>query len=174
MTKDDLKDGELLVRFVSKETYHRLVDKHFDTIFVERWTMPTEKGSRFEAASHSYVLRVVLELDGEFAGFHTGYEERPGVYYMQVSAVLPEFRGRGLYVRSLSMLIESLWAKGFHEITSLHHQTANEILIPKLKLGFIVKGLETLPSFGTLIRLSHYKHDETRELCKIRCGQRQP
>ena len=59
-------------------------------------------------------------------------------------------------------------------ISSKHSATNNRVIIPKLKAGFVISGLEISDRYGTLVRLEYFTNPKRRELMDFRSGQALP
>jgi hypothetical protein len=71
------------------------------------------------------------------------------------------------------MLDEAI-ALGFQLIYSRHCATNNQVIIPKLKRGFVISKMEIDDVFGVLVHL-HFHVNETRRLIMdYRSGQKKP
>lgn len=121
-----------------------------------------------------YSLRLCIFHGDKFVGWHTGNQESADTYYMRNSAVLPEHRGRGLYSALLAEVMSRLSEKGFQRIYSRHTATNNAVLIPKLKAGFVITGLELSDNFGTLVHLTYMTNALRRKMLDFRCGEIRP
>ncbi len=121
-----------------------------------------------------YRLNVALFHGDEFAGWSYGWQSEFGTYYMTNSAVLPAHRRKGLYSAMLRYLLKVLKKEGFQIIYSRHTATNNAVLVPKLKAGFIISGMEISDSFGLLVHLRYYTNPTRREMMDVRSGQKRP
>ncbi|MNT15998.1 Acetyltransferase (GNAT) family protein [compost metagenome] len=115
---------------------------------------------------------MVVLFKGQLAGWAWGFQDDRDSYYMQNSAVLHEYRGKGLYSAMLDYVLEKLTAKGFQKIWSRHNCTNSAILIPKLKKGFQVTGTELNDKFGSMVCLSYYPNKTRRKIIEFRAGAR--
>lgn len=102
-----------------------------------------------------------------FVGWHVGDQKSREEFYMRNSGVLPEFQGRGLYTAMLKAVLGLLSEVGFQVISSKHNATNNQVIVLKLKQGFVITGLEISDKFGTLVRLEWNFGDAT--VHKRRC-----
>jgi len=109
-----------------------------------------------------------------FAGWHVGDQRSAREFYMRNSAVLPEHRRKGLYSAMLSCVKEYLLEMGFQEITSSHIATNNAVIIPKLKQGFVITGIEVSDYFGTLVILKFFANSGRRHVMDYRVGMIAP
>jgi len=116
-------------------------------------------------------LAVAAYVDGEFAGWSFGFQTSHLDFYMCNSAVLEKFRRQGLYTSMMKKMVEMATAEGFTRIYSRHICTNNKVIIPKLKLGFTISGMELSDNFGTLVHLSWYPREESRKVVKYRSGE---
>ena len=109
-----------------------------------------------------------------FVGWSTGWQETESAYGMFNTGVLPEHQGRGIYTALLQVVIERVRTQGFQVITSRHNATNNQVIVPKLKAGFVITGLELSDGFGTLVKLSYFVNDKRREVLDMRSGLTKP
>ena len=122
----------------------------------------------------SLVLRFGIFHEGKFVGWHVGDQRSPEEFYMRNSGVLSEFQGRGLYTSMLKAIVPALKHLGFQVISSKHNASNNRVIIPKLKLGFMITGLEVSDKFGTLVRLEYFTNQVRKEIMDYRCGLSSP
>lgn len=118
-----------------------------------------------------YRLHLGVFVDGEVAGWSWGHQESAEAFYMVNSAVLPAYRGRGLYAALLRALLARVAEQGFQRIYSRHKATNNAIIVPKLKAGFVVTALELSDRFGTLVQLTYFPNEKRRKVAGFRAGQ---
>ncbi len=139
--------------------------------------LPASRRARVEArrasAREGRVHHCFAAWEGSsFVGGSVTWENRPAHLYMQMSAVLPSHRRRGVY----STLVQDVvaWAReqGFVEISSLHVATNNPVLIAKLSLGFQLTGMRLDPEFGTLVSLALPLDPSRDALRRFRSGER--
>lgn len=119
------------------------------------------------------VLRYGLFRGKNFAGWHIGDQKSGMEFYMRNSAVLPEYRRKGLYSELLQYVVKDLTEKGFQTITSRHTAVNNAVIIPKLKLGFVITGMELSDLFGTLVNLTYYSNPKRSKVLAFRAGEEQ-
>ena len=60
---------------------------------------------------------------------------------------------------------------GFQEITSRHSVDNNSVIIPKLKVGFTISGMEISDMWGTLVNLTYYFNETRRKVLSYRTGE---
>ncbi len=116
----------------------------------------------------------VFDEKDEFVGWSWGFQENSTTFYMCNSAILPEHRRKGLYSSLLAKCVSTLSEKGFQLIYSRHCATNNDVIIPKLKAGFIISKMEIDDKFGVLIHLHFYTNKERRRIMDYRSGQLSP
>lgn len=115
----------------------------------------------------SYLL---CKDEDKIVGWSFGYQKDAEEFYMVNSAVLSEYRNRGIYNHLLELMIEKAKKEGFQIISSTHHASNNAILIPKLKFGFKIVGMKLNPRFGTLIDLHYYTNEKVGSVLDYRTG----
>jgi GNAT superfamily N-acetyltransferase len=136
-----------------------------------------------EAVSRQTALRESLPpparlrigaFDGErLVGASSGWFE--GVnFYIGMSVVDPAYRRQGLYTRLLQAIEQAVRDKGGAVISSHHVATNNAVLIAKLKLGYVISGLEFIESMGLLVRLALHLDPERKALFATRTGTLRP
>lgn len=165
-------ENNLSVREVSVQELWSYADAHFESIFSNRvndyQNFPIDEASgdkikKRRQADNRYHLRLVM-LDGDkLVGWHYGYEINNDAYYMQNSAILEEYRGQGLYTKLLEAVIDKLAEEGFQEITSTHHPHNAAVLIPKLKKGFFISGIQFNERFRSLVEMKYIYNENRRK-----------
>lgn len=115
----------------------------------------------------------LVAKDGErIIGWSFGIQKSQHDFYMINSAVFPEYRRRGIYTEMLHRAVDKIKEFGFQHIYSRHKMSNNNILIPKLKFGFVITGMEVTDMFGNLVQLSYYTNQKRKELLGVRMGMR--
>ena len=84
------------------------------------------------------------------------------------SGVSPGLRRRGIYSRLVEATIAHADSHGFFRIISRHVPSNNAVIIPKLRLGFMVSGFEYSEVYGPLVRLTYLIGHKRRELYRAR------
>lgn len=107
-------------------------------------------------------------------GWSWGFQESPAKYYMCNSAIIPEYRRKGLYTKLIKEVLLKAKEYGFQEIYSRHTATNNAVIIPKLKAGFKITSMEISDMFGTLIHLSYHTNKTRNKIFEYRVGQLKP
>jgi GNAT superfamily N-acetyltransferase len=98
-------------------------------------------------------LYFVLRYRGEIVGWHHGYRQDSSTYTLQDSAILPAYRGKGLYTLLLNITLAYLRHRGFRIVRSRHAADLPAVLIPKLRAGFQITGLSCASERGPLVEL---------------------
>lgn len=117
-----------------------------------------------------YRIYLLAYVDDKLAGWSWGYQKSAGEFYMCNSAVFSEFRRNGIYKKMLDLVVEKAAEDGFQEITSKHHACNNEVLLPKLRKGFMISGFEIHPSYGTLVTLVRFTNKKVEHAYQQRIG----
>ncbi len=116
------------------------------------------------------ILIGAYDAAGALAGWSQSVQERGDEICMCMSAVKPAHQRHGIYARMLDMLLDRARELGFQSVISFHQATNNAILIPKLKAGFHVTGVEYRDTRGVLLKLTYLFNDERRHLLDVRSG----
>lgn len=115
----------------------------------------------------------IIACEGEVAGWQVSRQWDARTAYMVNTALLPGHRGRGVYTRLLPVVLGALQAEGYSLVRSHHHATNNAVLVPKLRAGFVVSGLET-DHHGMMAVLIHPFDPVYREYLDVRSGLTRP
>ncbi|WP_233218675.1 GNAT family N-acetyltransferase [Deinococcus arcticus] len=110
---------------------------------------------------------------GHVAGWQSSRAWDARTAYMVNTALLPAHRGRGVYRRLLPHVMAALHGEGYPLIRSHHHLTNNAVLVPKLRAGFRIQGLQA-DDHGLLAVLIHSADEVYRAYMDVRSGLSQP
>jgi len=116
----------------------------------------------------------VFDNQDNFIGWCWGTQENRSTFYMVNSAVMSEHRRKGIYSALVKRCLDIVSEKGFQLIYSRHCATNNEVIIPKLKAGFVISKMEVDDRFGVLIHLHFYTNKVRRKIMDYRSGQLKP
>lgn len=116
----------------------------------------------------------IYDEDGAIVGTSFGRQAERGRYYMINTGILPDHQNKGIYTALLPQLLETIQAEGFQEVYSSHLTTNNQVIIPKLRAGFIISGFYISDIFGTMVELSYFFNARRREAMDFRVGYRSP
>lgn len=98
----------------------------------------------------------------ELIGVYEGRQERRAEYDMRRTALLPEWRRRGIYTAFLPKVVEAARAAGFLRVSSRHAVDNNAILVPKLAHGFVIEGFVTSLRSGLQVVLVYHLTEAAR------------
>nr|WP_246363473.1 GNAT family N-acetyltransferase [Deinococcus budaensis] len=162
----DLGGGYTLRRVsnaVYREIYARLEDAAYDTVTFDWGETPglTRPGHP--------AFAWLIGHAGEVVGWHSARQWDERTLYMSNTALLPAHRGRGLYTRLLPALLATFEGEGYTLIRSHHHATNNAVLVPKLRAGFRLQGLE-VNHHGVMAVLVYSFGGPYREYMDLRSG----
>jgi ribosomal protein S18 acetylase RimI-like enzyme len=115
-------------------------------------------------------IRIAAHDGDRFVGYSHGWFEVGGRFYIGSSAVHPDYRRRGVYTRLLRAVEKAVRERGGIAISSHHVATNNPVLIAKLKLGYVIAGVEFIEPMGLLVRLVHYLEPSRAALYRERTG----
>lgn len=132
--------GGYVLRPVEYETYWHvyaaLEDSAYETVSLE-WPRPAARPD-LDTPSYAWLVGHA----GEVAGWHYSRGWNARTAYMVNTALLPTHRGVGVYSRLLPAVLAALRAEGYDLVRSQHHVTNSAVLVPKLRAGFRIQGLE--------------------------------
>jgi hypothetical protein len=124
--------------------------------------------------SGRFMLRIGAFHRDELVGWTIGWQDTDNLFYMASSAILPEHRRRGHYRELLKGVLQRTKEEGFPVVYSRHLAGNNAVIIPKLKAGFVLTGMEVLEWAGTMVRMAFYHSDVRRECYETRVGLSKP
>ncbi len=136
-----------------------------------------EKISRSELAKNivpSYQLRLDILKDSKKIGWFYGEQKDSETFQMIQTAIFQEHQNKGIYKALLPIILEILKEKGFQKVFSRHKATNNQVIIPKLRQGFMITAFEVIDIFGVLIHLTYYFNENRQKLINYRVGQLKP
>jgi RimJ/RimL family protein N-acetyltransferase len=106
---------------------------------------------------------VFYDSDGAPVGWLYGYQEDEETLFIDTVGLVPAFRGLGIYTAFLKQLIAYLGALGYERLTTSHHPDNRAVMIPELKAGFNIVGIELHEYCGPLIKMAYFFHDDRRQ-----------
>ncbi len=172
----DLGDGYSL-DIIDAAELSRIQNEHFKNVFVGRsnsplkWKIPEAAQAKINSRQKEiWALRLGVYFEGSAVGWHHGFATDVETYYMQNSAIIKEHRGNSLYSRMLKEIIPILEREGFQVITSLHHPNNFNVLIPKLKNGFVISAMQVHERFRFLVELKYFFDPERRKSFDMQIG----
>lgn len=176
--------GDYTLALLDREVFLPFFDRHWPTVFEDIVDYdPRDLLNETETAARERLrerldavvrLNVGIHHRGELIGWSTGLQDSSERYSMTNSAVFPEHRGKGVYTAMLPKLLEIVRAEGFQVVYSRHQTTNNAVLVPKLKAGFVITGLEISDAYGTLVQLSYFFDERRRRVLDYRVGRTHP
>jgi ribosomal protein S18 acetylase RimI-like enzyme len=109
-------------------------------------------------------------LAGEaLIGWSFAHQKDERTVSMADTGILPEHQGRGLYTRLLPQVLDTFREAGYTLVQSHHRATNNAVLLPKLRAGFLIQGLN-LYEGGLNVALTHSLDDTYRQAMHVRSG----
>lgn len=116
-----------------------------------------------------YVLKGEVRI-----GWFWGEQRDKETFYMVNTGLYKEYRNKGIYKAMLPVILDLVEKEGFQIVTSKHIVTNNQVIVPKLKAGFLITSLEVYDVFGVLVTLSYYFNKTRRKVVDYRVGQLKP
>lgn len=137
----------------------------------------SEKAKRFELKKNMgtpYKMNYFISHNEKKVGWFMGYQTDSETFYMMNTALFPEHQNKGVYSSFLLKILEHLQALGFQKVYSRHLASNNQIIIPKLKAGFMITNFEISEMFGTLIHLTYFFNEKRKQAIQFRMGSMHP
>ena len=119
-------------------------------------------------------IRIAVFRGETLVGFTNGWSNENAGFYVGASAIHPDHRRNGLYSELVWAVLKITRTEGFQRVESHHRATNNPVLIAKLKLGFVLTGLEVSDAMGLLAKLTYFHNPERRKLLDARVGLTRP
>lgn len=118
-----------------------------------------------------YTLRLGIYHGDQFVGWNVSVQDTWARFYMMNTGLVPEHQGKGIYTNLLPVILDVAREKGFQVVHSRHHATNSAVIVPKLKAGFIISGMELTDRFGLLVNLSYFFNERRRKVMAFRAGE---
>jgi len=119
----------------------------------------------------AYRLNYFIMQNEELAGWATGYQTDANEFYMHNTGIFEQHRRKGIYSKILQLVLSTVKEKGYQKVHSKHATTNNAVIIPKLKAGFLINGMEVNEKFGILVKLIYYFNKDIEALARFRSGE---
>ncbi|MBX9667392.1 MAG: hypothetical protein K2X93_07220 [Candidatus Obscuribacterales bacterium] len=181
--KADLGTG-VRVEVIDKERYDAFRLIHEPKIFPNRYDINAQLAlstNEKDAVSllgqrlgQLYDLRLGFFEGDEMIGWSYGIQVNAESFRMVTTGIVPEFQGKKIYSRFLSIYAEHIKQQGFQILFSRHYATNNQVIVPKLRFGFLISGFEISDQFGLLLWLSYYFNSTRQDIMHVRSGFQQP
>ena len=182
--QDSMLFGNYSVRILDNNEFNTLFRQCRRSIFETMLEFDVQQALSTEEKTASARLRermgtpfrlnVGIYHNQEFIGWSFGRQEDSEKYYMVNTGILPEHRGKGIYSALLPWILDALQREGFQIAYSRHVATNNQILVAKLKAGFVITAIEVSDVFGVLVHLSYFFNPLRRKVLDVRVGQARP
>lgn len=150
-----------------QEVYKKLEADTFVTVSFDWQTTPALPMP--EVPRHCWLVTHA----GEVVGWQASRQHDKYTALMQNTALLPAHRGKGVYTRLLRLVLDELRALGYQQVISEYHATNNAVIVPKLRAGFVITGLQ-LDKHGIIIKLTHSFDAVYAEYLRFRSGRARP
>jgi hypothetical protein len=116
----------------------------------------------------------LFDEKNRFVGWSAGFQANPNEFYMMTSGVFLKYRRKGYYTKLAKTVLAKVQKLGFQMVSSNHIATNNPVIMAKLKLGFMIAGMEISDNMGVLLRLVYSFNDLRTEVLKYRTGEVYP
>jgi len=169
-------------KIVDHKAFYKVFMPLRNEVFKDSFTVQTNEYSTerelnfYKTLKHIDVFRLyilVYNEQKEVIGWHVGFQKGPS-FYMMNTGVIEQYQRKGIYTALLQKIIAIVFEKGFIDITSKHNASNNSVIIPKLKAGFIISGMEIDETFGTLVNLKYFFNEKIKNVYLMRTGDLKP
>lgn len=116
-------------------------------------------------------LNYLIMHNEDLAGWATGCQTDPDEFYMHNTGIYEVHRRKGLYTKLLQLILSTVKERGYQKVYSKHASTNNAVIIPKLKAGFLINGIEVNEKYGVLVKLIYYLNKDIEALARFRSGE---
>lgn len=163
--------GGYEARPISFETYRDACARLEDRIFSGNWLYAFDPPARAPVPLGE-TFQWGIYHGKELIGWHHAHGQGERTVYMADTGLLPEHQGRGLYSRLLPAVLEVYREAGYALVQSHHRATNNRVIVPKLRAGFFLQGLN-LYEGGLNAALTLSLDGTYREAMHVRSGLKQ-
>ncbi len=111
-----------------------------------------------------------VKLHDDIIGWTYCFQTDAETLYMCNTAIDPQHQRRGVYTALLAAVMQHAKDLGFQVITSRHKAWNNAVIIPKLKAGFIVSGVNISERFGMMVHLTYCIYEARRKAMMAKIG----
>ena len=130
---------------------------HFQTPPSRREQIQRLERIRVPSGSESVAF---YAADGTPVGWFWGYMEYADTFTIDTFGLIPAFRGLGIYSAFIRILLAYLTAVGYERVTVITHPNNRAMLIPNLKAGFCIVGMENNERGGAMVKLACHLHED--------------
>jgi len=162
---------------VSEELFNPFIMKNFNKVFPpnkrcihfsykdvtkKRQQAKRELSKDYLTSHCDYIL--FYNKNNEPVGWMTGEADDGQTYYMRNTGILKSHQGNKIYRNFLMKFEEYIKDLGYERISGQHHGNNTQVLVPKLKAGFIITGFENHENHGTLIKLVKHLQKDRQDI----------
>jgi len=165
---DDLKEFDDFFAVNRPKVFDNDIDLNLGSILTEQELLSRKELNK--NLGDPYKLRLYILHNDEKIGWSIGYQTDAETFYMINTGIYPPHQNKGIYKSLLPIILELLREKGFQKVYSRHKATNNQIIIPKLRAGFLITNFEISDTFGVLIHLTYFFNETRRKVLKYRVG----
>ena len=169
---DDLKEFFDFLGTNQPKVFQKDVRLNLDSILTEQELLNRKELDK--NVGTLYYLQLYILHNNERVGWFFGKQIDAETFYMINTGILPSYQNKGIYKRLLPKILDLLKEKGFQKVYSRHIATNNQIIIPKLREGFLITSFEVNDLFGVLIHLTYYFNEKRRQVIEYRVGHLRP
>lgn len=165
------------------DSHKKFYDKYLLKDFIIGYINPEEIYSKREKDNiknlnenigKRYKLMLFILNGNKKIGLFLGRQEDHETFFMMITGILKKHRNKGIYKKMLPLILKILKEKGFQKVYSRHSVTNNNVIVPKLKAGFVISGIELNDSAGLFVQLTYYFNEVRRNIFEYRVTGKTP
>lgn len=167
--------NNITINIATNEEFQSVCNKYFDDLFPKH-TKDSELERGMEARNDK--LKLLIKNYQDFhsekiliynenhlpIGWLCGGSNDSHTFYMRNTGIINSYQGRKIYTQLLNYFLDYIKNLGYERVTSQHLGTNKGVLIPKLKYGFEICGLELHENYGAMIKLVYHFHIDRKRL----------
>jgi hypothetical protein len=116
------------------------------------------------------VLRLGFFYKQEMIGWFYGIQISKDSFRMGTVGIINEHQRKGVYSAFLEVLFKFIENEGYQKIQSRHYATDNQVIIPTLRSGFKITGMELTDDFGLLVLVTYFFNQTRQDAIDMRSG----
>lgn len=164
--------NEYSIRPIHLDEYNIIHSKLEQKIYGEGWRYPFDTTLHTASPPQKHWTWGIYKHE-ELVGWSHSYQYDERTVYMADTAILPAHQGKGLYTKLLPVLLDIFTEAKFTLVKSHHRSTNNRVIIPKLRVGFYIQGMN-LYEGGVNVALTLSLDQDYKQAMNIRSGFRLP
>jgi len=157
-------------RLIDLTTYFEIEDRLEPLVFPEHpnlerhFSTPADRQNNSRQLSalqrQTHQEAIAFYVGDEVIGWAAGRMENASEFLMDVTGIVPSYQGKGIYSAFLKSYLPYLRDVGYERVISYHSPTNRAVLIAKLKVGFVIRGMMFRENAGASVQLVYFFHED--------------